>query len=445
MRGPIFRISALTLLAVTSGVCVSAADEPLRLSLADALSLFLANNPELAEAQSRMDEAEARLRAVRAGAWPTLRVRGGLDAWSEDQRLYPATRNAEPGVFGSSLVSAELVAAVPLYTGGRLAGERDAASWNLLAREERAARVREALAFRVEALFNRLLAQDEVIRSLEMAVQAMDGHRQTIEALLEAEKAARVDLLRVNVRRAELYERQVRETHARSVLQRAWASLLGLDDAVAPEAIGSLRLQPPVMCDDAAVCMRLAFDRRNDYHAAKAEVSATEASVRAARAGRRPTVVAQAAYGTRWMPGPTERPDAADDRMDAGRVGVVLDWPFFDGRLTDAKVAEQSARLRGARERLRAQELQIRFEVETSLSDIAAASERVRTSEAAIGQARESFRIVTEMFDLGRSTLTDVLDAQTALITTETGHVGALADLATAKARHRLATGESMP
>ncbi len=445
MSRHIIKRGALMLLALTTGTGFAVAIEPLRLSLADALALALARNPEMAEAQSRMDEAEARLRAVRAGAWPTLRVRGAVDAWTEDQRLYPASHNGQAGVFGATLFSVDLVAAVPIYTGGRLAGEQETARWNLRVGEERAARVRDVLAFRVEALFNRLLAQDEVIRSLEMAVQAMDGHRQTIEALVNAEKAARVDWLRANVRRAELYERQVRETHARAVLRRAWAALLGLDDAAAPEAAGALTLRPPVVCDESEVCMRLALDRRNDYRAARAEVAAAEAAVQTVRAGRRPSVVAQAAYGTRWMPDPADRPDAADDRREAGRVGVTVEWPLFDGRLTDAKVAEQSARLRGVRERFRALELQIRFEVETSLSDIATASERVRTSETAVGQARESFRIVKEMFDLGKSTLTDVLDAQTALITTETGHVGALADLATATARHKLATGESTP
>ena len=191
--------------------------------------------------------------------------------------------------------------------------------------------------------------------------------------------------------------------------------------------------------------MKEALARRADRRAAQAVVAAVESALRAARSGYRPTIAAQASYGGRWMPDPADAPDAADERVTVGRVGLVAEIPLFDGRRTAARVAEQQARLAAARERLRKLDLQIRFEVETSLSDMATAGERVRTAEEAVGQARESFRIVTEMFDLGKSTLTDVLDAQTALITTETGYVGALTDLAIARARHKLAVGETTP
>jgi len=83
--------------------------------------------------------------------------------------------------------------------------------------------------------------------------------------------------------------------------------------------------------------------------------------------------------------------------------------------------------------------------VETALSDIAATKERVQTAQQAIGQAEESFRIMKEKYDLGKGTMTDVLDAQTALVTTQTGHARALADLAVADARRKLAVGEILP
>jgi outer membrane protein TolC len=272
----------------------------------------------------------------------------------------------------------------------------------------------------------------------------MDEQQRTIQALVDAEKAARVDLLRANVRRAELYERQVRERNSRTVQQRAWAALLGLDDAAAPEARGTLSTNNPPVCPEATNCIRQALQRA-DYRAVQAAVSAADAAVRAARAGYRPTVSALASYGARWMPDATDQPEETDDQVEVGRVGLVLEIPLFDGRLTGAKVAEQRARLHGGQERLRKLELQIRFEVETALSDIAAAKERVQTANQAVGQAEESFRIMKEKYDLGKGTMTDVLDAQTALVTAQTSHARALADLAVADARRKLAVGGILP
>jgi len=415
------------------------------LSLDEALGLALARNPDVAEAESRLAEAEARLRATRAGGQPTLRARGSYDYWTEDQRLYPATRNGEAGSFGPQILGAELMASLPLYTGGRVSAEKESAEWDRKAAADQLTRVRETLAFQITALFYGLLAQDDVLRSLETAVRAMEEQQRAIQAQVEAEKAARVDWLRASVRRAELYERHVRERNNRTVQQRAWAALLGLEDEAAPEARGTLPTNEPPACPESAACMNRALAQRADYRAAQAAVWAANAAVRAARAGYRPTVSAQASYGLRWMPDPADPSDLSDDRVDVGRVGLVLEIPLFDGHSTSAKVAEQKARLDAARERLRKLELQIRFEVETARADIAAAKERVRTAEEAIGQAEESFRIMKEKYDLGKGTMTDVLEAQAALVAAQTSRARALADLAVADARRRLAIGEILP
>jgi len=435
----------LSLCVWTVTVNAQTTNSPRVLTLDESLTIALKQNPDVAEAESRLAESEARLRAARSGGRPTLKSRGTYDYWTDDQRLSPATQNGEPGAFGPQILGAELAASLPLYTGGRVSAETEAADWSRKAATDQLTRARESLAYQVTAVFYGLLAQDEVLRSLETAVRAMDEQQRAIQALVDAEKAARVDLLRVNVRRAELYERQVRERYNRTVQQRAWAALLGLEDAIAPEARGTLPTNEPPACPESAACMKRALAQRADYRSAQAAVSAAAAAVRAAGASYLPTLSAQASYGLRWMPDPTDPADPSDDRADIGRAGLVLEIPLFDGRLTAAKVAEQKARFDAARERLRKLELQIRFEVETALSDVAAAKERVRTSEQAVGQAEETFRIMKEKYDLGKGTMTDVLDAQTALVTAQTSYARALADLAVADARRKLAIGEILP
>lgn len=439
------RIGFVLLVLALSTARLKAQTANASLTLTEAVAIALAQNPDVAEAQSRLQEAEARLLNAKARGRLTLKARGAYDYWTEDQRLFPATKNGEPGVFGPQILNADLVASLPLYTGGRVSGDRDSAEWNRQAASSQLAHVRESLVFQVTALFYGLLAQDEVLRSLDTALQSMDEHQRTIQALLDAEKAARVDLLRANVRRSELYERQVRERNNRTVQQRAWAALLGLDDATAPVAQGSLELREVPVCPEATECMKKALAQRSDYRAAQAAVSAAEAAVRSARSGYRPTLSAQASYGERWMLDASDQPEGTDDPVEVGRVGLVAEIPLFDGRLTRATVDEQRARLRGAQERLRKLELQIRYEVETAISDIAAARERVHTSEQTVGQAQESYRIVKEKYDLGKGTMTDVLDAQTALILAETIYARALADLAVADARRKLAVGELVP
>ena len=57
--------------------------------------------------------------------------------------------------------------------------------------------------------------------------------------------------------------------------------------------------------------------------------------------------------------------------------------------------------LAAAQERLRKLNLQVRQEVETAILDVDSSSERVKATEKAIEQARESLRIETLKYNLG--------------------------------------------
>jgi len=126
---------------------------------------------------------------------------------------------------------------------------------------------------------------------------------------------------------------------------------------------------------------------------------------------------------------------------DDGQIGVVLTLPLFEGGRISAKVREEWAVLAAAQERLRKLNLQVRQEVETAVLEVRSNSERVKATEKAIEQARESLRIETLKYNLGSGTITDILDAQTALLLTETTYYRALADFRTALARLKLAVG----
>lgn len=438
-------VAILILAFGMSWTSARALDPPRVLTLPEAVELALQGNPEVAEARSRLAEAEARLDATRAYGKPWLELRGAYDYWTMDQRLFPATRNGEPGVFGPSVVGAEVVLSMPLYTGGRLSAEVEVADWTRKSVSAQVERVRENLVFQVTSIFHGLLAQDAVLRSLDTAVAAMDEQLRVTQTLVDAGKAAKVDLLRAEVRRAELHERRLREQSDRIVQQRAWAVLLGLDDVAAPEPDGELVLDDSPRCPDAQTCMQRALAQRPDYQAGRDAIAALQASVDAARSGSLPTLSAHASYGGRWISGSVDAPDGVDHAGDLGRIGLVVEVPLFDGYLTSSKVAEQSARLRAGQERLRHLELKIRYEIEIARTQLQTAWERVQTSGQAVGQAEESFRVVKEKYDLGKGTLTDVLDSQAALVTAEGNYARALADVAVADAQRKLATGEILP
>jgi outer membrane protein len=83
--------------------------------------------------------------------------------------------------------------------------------------------------------------------------------------------------------------------------------------------------------------------------------------------------------------------------------------------------------------------------VETAVLNVGASLERVHATEKAIEQAKESLRIEREKYDLGKGAIVDVLDAQSALLDSQTNYYRALADYNVALAQLRLATGAQEP
>ena len=191
-----------------------------------------------------------------------------------------------------------------------------------------------------------------------------------------------------------------------------------------------------------AAALATARSERGDYLAARSALAAQAGNVDVARSGHWPTVSLQGAYGGRWAAGSTT--GAGDDQGDVGRVGLVLEVPIFEGGQVEARVREQRAGLAAAQERLRALEFQVRLEVETALLNVESSGERAAAIQKAIAQARESLRIERLKYELGEGSVIDVLDAQAALLQTETSYYRALADFRTASAQLDLATGRNL-
>ncbi|MCK8603669.1 TolC family protein [Desulfoferrobacter suflitae] len=410
--------------------------QPLELSgemtLDRCIETALQNNPELAASDWDVAASVARVKQAQASRWPSLGVEANVAQYLDNQRLIPTRYNGEPGDFDDQIVRQDLVLRLPIFTGGRITNEIRAAELLRQAQEGNLTRTRDELIFNVSSTFYAILGQRKVLRSIEFSMQAMEENHKQVAELLAVQKAAKVDLLRTEVRQADLKQSLVREENVLAIQKRVLANLLGLDyrsERLSFE--GKLQFEP--VDYDADRLLAAALQDRPDYQAAKSRLEAQARRVDIARAGHWPTVSVLGAYGL--------RADFKGDAEDAGAVGLGMSIPLFEGGRVVAKVNEEKAALAAAQERLRRLELQIRQEVETALLDVRSNRERVKAVEKAIEQAKESLRIERMKYDLGMGAIVDVLDAQSALLQSETSYYRALADFRSAIARLKLATG----
>ncbi|MDD8045454.1 MAG: TolC family protein [Verrucomicrobiota bacterium] len=410
-----------------------------KLTLEQTIEIALANNPEVAARRWDTSAAEARRDQAYGERLPRIGFLGGYTHTLDEQRLI-ASRDGEPGVFSRDMLESDLVVSMPLYAGGRLVNQVDATDLLRQSTEHRLARSREELVFNVSSLFNGLLAQRHVIESLGFSQKTLTEHLSRVDALISAQKAATVDRMRTEVRLADIEQQLVRESNLQAIQQRALANLLGLMEFHGPIQLqGELETLDPTPVPTLEEALLIAWSSRGDYLSAGSSLKAQAKNLDIAKSRRLPTLLLQGMLGERWAAGSTV--GAGEDRGEVGRVGLVLDIPIFEGGQIEAGIREQRSHLAAAQERMRQLALQVQLEVETALLNVESTAQRAAAIRKSIDQAGESLRIEQQKYDLGKGAIVDVLDAQDALLASETNYYRVLAEHHTAFAQLNLALG----
>jgi len=418
-----------------------AAGQDESLSLEQCIEIALRSNPELQSFEWEERAAGERVRQARGERLPSVSAAAGWTHWSRRQALVPPDAPMAPGVYGQNLLNADLVARMPLFTGGRITHGLEAARFSHEAARHRTVRGRRALVFNVSAVFYDILGQRKVIESLDASIKAIREHCKRVQDLLEVQKAARVDLLRTEVRLASLVQARVAERNRLSILHRRLENLLGESPTKAHVEVRGVLQPPATEVPGEEASFRRALLQRADYLAALAEVAALRERVAAAKAERLPTVSLVGTYGRRWGADPDIEQPGSEDAVNMGYAGLTLSVPLFEGGRITSRIREQRDLLTAARRRLRQLELDIRLDVQTAVLTIRSNLERVRATEKAVEQAEESLRIERRKYEVGKGSITDVLDAQSALLDAQTNYYRALAGYHTARAAWRLAVG----
>lgn len=403
------------------------------LSLEGALAIALVNNPDIVAGTWDVEVARARKRQASSGHWPSLGVAVAYRHHWHEERLVPARGQVADAAFSHDVLAGDAVLSIPLISGGRVVSAVAASDFLAGAAQRRLARTREELIFNVKSAFYAILGQARLIEAIEHSQAALKEHRRKTEELIAARKAARVDLLNIEVRLADLNHRMVKQRGVLELQKRLLASLLGVG-AMPPSGLavtGELS-ERKVSPNDLEIPLA-ALDARPDMAELVMEIRAQARQVDMVRADYWPVVSAKGTYGARMS--------AEGQYDDLGFVGLEMSLPVFTGFDTAARVEEELAELRILQERKRKLGLAIRREVESAIIQVKTAGAQVEATTKAISMAEESLRIARDKAALGHGTAMDVLDAQAALLGSETAYCAALADLHTALALLELSTG----
>jgi outer membrane protein TolC len=414
------------------------------LTLQDAILRGLAHNASLASGRAEAAAAGADLEASRAARWPRLLTEVGWHR-TDNQVL----------VFGDTLTAAEFTSAgfaidslnhpapvdhataavtleVPLSTSGRIRSGIQAAGEISLAA---AARVRgaeiETVAGITESYYGVVLAA-AAVRTAESALENASAHEAVARARFENGTALKSDWLRVRVHRLAR-EREVERSKADLEMARSSLRvLIGLPDGTLPPLATTDVPDPAGGPGDLQDWLQGVADSRPDLEAARRAAVAARAQGRAESAARGPEVAGRIRY---------ERDAAGLDTGDGSFfAGVGIRWTAFD-RGRAARIEAARARADAASALSRAAEDRARLEVERAYRDADVSIRNLSATHEAVVAAEEARRISADRYASGLLPLTDLLDAETALLQARLAEISARFDSVVGRVRLERAAG----
>ncbi len=319
----------------------------------------------------------------------------------------------------------------PVYTGGRISGQRDA---ELFARQAASAEQTAATAGAALETLTSYWAWSRAFQAVEAARASVDRMQALYSDLRHQFDAGLVtdnDLLSTEV---ELERARLRQDAARRQLQLARVQLAFLvGHSISPEASPEVALTLAAQdLPDEATLIATAFSQRAERVSCEADVASASARVQVSRAERRPTVNARVGYE---YANPNQLFFPPDDAWnDDAYAGVEVSWRVWDSGLTRGRVAESVAQQRQAELKRDQVDEEIALQVRSARIRLQEAVDRRVVTVRAQDSARRNVEAATSLWKNGMARQSEVLEAQARLADADAEVVNAVADVAVGQA-----------
>lgn len=461
--------------ATASGLCLSAllwaaaaGSQPL--TVERAVQIALEKNTQMVNARASVLEARGGLYGAYSGVLP--QVSAGLS------RGESRTTNQT----GTQLFSTIAIPSFPADTWNYSTTPQISGQWSVLnlssIKQLSAARsglkasqlslkaARADVAFATRRQYYLVVTAYHLVGVANGSAKLAHDDERRVRALFEVGSVSRSDLLRAQVRTA------TSQLDSLTAYQNLVNQRILLSEALAMREtemgdVDTLLTAEPHDYDEATLLAE-AGKSRPDLLAADAEQRAARMSATAARLARLPyvTVSGLAQFNTsssftqktfdsfggdsvdfadaggivhRFPPaGPAVTlPVKVSGRSESDQVlrgQIALNWDVFNGLATESRIASANARLLRAEEARNALHRNLEAEVHQALLAYREALERERVANRSFESALESLKLTQQKYNVGSTTILDLIDAQVSLTRAAAERVTALATIRVAEA-----------
>lgn len=390
----------------------SASASPTPLSLDQAISQALAQNPQILTARKEISRTLGLIVEARAQALPNASV--GASYQEQDNALIEGA-----SFFARVPQSWRLDAQVRqlLFSGGQVSSAIKIAR---LTRDNSWFDFVETVGSVVESVrrqyFGAILAR-ELITVEEESIALLEKELEDQKSRFAAGTVPHFNVLRAEVELANAKPRLIAARNNFRIAQLQLARTLGapLDTRSDSPDKPLYTFTTPMKAEPFKLSMQeaqiLAKQRRALLKSRRQNILIAAEAVKAERGGFFPRIAAAGGYEMRSSSGSS----GWDEGLEGWFAGIEGRWNIFDGAATAGKVSQARASLAKAKIAYEDAVRQVDIEVQEAYSKLQQAAELMASQTKTVEQAREALRLAQARFAAGAGTQLEVFDARVAL------------------------------
>lgn len=402
-------------------------------TLEQAWTAALAVDHGLKASRDNSAAAGRQLAAAKAAHLPSLEMGAGYVALTDLPTLNANLlgQSFQIPVAQRNSAAYSTTATLPIYTGGRIEHGIAAASSSHQAAKFVETASEQSLKLRVAEAYVNVLRASRGLKVAESHVTTLEAHARDVENLAQQGMAAKNAELSSRVALLDAQQQVLQATNALDLARAAYNRTLGraLDQPVVLDDIS-----PEPIEDAMPALTERSLTQRSELKAMDRQIAALRDQAVVVRRETVPQVGLSGGY------------DYLQNRylVHQGQwvVAVGIKWNAFDGgssRNRGSAIDLQAAALSEQRDDLASV---IGLQVRQSWLDVQTTRKRIDVTQSAVEQGEENVRVVRERYVNGLAPYTEVLEAETLRVNSETNHANSVYDAVIAGLRLKHAVGE---
>lgn len=386
------------------------------IDLQTAISKAFATHPNIKIAEYNVDYARGNYNAARESYGPAVTFDHSIARAGNDNYITMYSTRMH------NTYSNSLSVTVPVYTGGQLEGTvtKAKAGYEAYVLGENKAYI-DLKKTTTDAYFTLL----EAINSRKVAeesVNTLADHLKNVNAQFDVGVVAKVDVLRSEVELSDAKQTLTKVQNAYDLAESNLDNIMGIPQSTKLAPRETLQYAP--YNENMDYCINYALANRPDVRQSALLVKQAEGALDVAKSGYRPQVGVTASNA--WGSGSDGSWPGTENSNWTAALGVSMN--VFDSGVTRSKINAAKATLLAQEETHRQNLDSATLDVRNCYLNLRESEKRISSTQLAVSQAEEDYRIAQVRYQAGVGTNTDVLDAQVALTTARNNFNQALYD-----------------